>query len=115
MEWYLKALKNYAGFDGRSQRSEYWYFWLGNLIISLILTYTIPLLSSLFSLAILIPSIAAGCRRMHDIGKSGWMMLIALIPIVGALVVIYWFCQDSEPGNNMYGSNPKSPDAEVFG
>lgn len=122
IEWYKKVvLENYANFEGRARRSEYWYFTLINLVISIafsILTFVfasisetlafIPnIISIIYSLAILVPSIAVGARRLHDIGKSGWFQLVALIPFVGVIVLIYWFAQDGVPGSNEYGENPK--------
>jgi uncharacterized membrane protein YhaH (DUF805 family) len=119
MKWYLKALVNYAGFSGRSRRSEYWFFALFNFIFSIVamildmslgltfgaLNYGIFYL--LFSLAMFIPALAVLVRRLHDVGKSGWMFLIALIPIVGAIWLLVLLCTDSDPGDNEYGPNPK--------
>lgn len=103
--YYLDVLKNYAKFDGRARRSEFWYFVLFNLIISAVLRYIggaigFNMLESIYSLAVLIPNIAVGIRRMHDIGKSGWFILIPFYNI-------YLFAQDSQPGDNEYGANPK--------
>lgn len=112
MEWYLKVLKNYVGFSGRARRKEYWMFALFSFIVSLILTIVEKLigldsvLSGLYSLAVLLPSLAVGARRLHDIGKSGWWLLIGLIPLIGAIVLIVFFCQDSQD-DNQYGANPK--------
>ena len=80
MNYYLKVLQNYATFSGRARRSEYWYFVLFNVIISIALGFIggmmgISILSNIYSLAILVPSIAVGVRRMHDVGKSGWYLL----------------------------------------
>lgn len=138
MEWYLMVWKKYAQFDGRSRRKEYWMFTLFNLLAIMALGMiaiagtvllanagkttsedTVPFLFipiGIYALAALIPSISAATRRFHDIGKSGWMLflLIALgvIPIVGfitAIIQIVFLCQDSEPGPNQYGPNPKFP------
>jgi len=117
MNWYLGVLKKYAVFNGRAQRAEYWYFVLFNAIISIVLTMLdavfgtlspsgIGLLSGIYSLAVFIPYIAVGARRLHDIGKSGWWQLIALIPIVGAILLIVWYATDSKE-DNQYGPNPK--------
>lgn len=106
--------------EGRSRRSEYWYFVLaiiiGSLGFGLIDSLLgIGLLGFLFQLAVLIPSITVGVRRLHDIGKSGWWMLIGLIPLIGTLVLLYFFVLDSEPGENQYGANPKgAADPSVF-
>ncbi|PSW14460.1 DUF805 domain-containing protein [Photobacterium rosenbergii] len=121
MNWYIHVLKNYAVFKGRAQRQEYWYFFLFNIIISVALSMLDSALGNpgagegagaigtVYSLAILIPSIAVGVRRLHDIGKTGWWMLIGLIPLVGVLVLLYFFVQDSQPAANEYGPNPKDP------
>jgi len=113
MEWYLKVLKNYVGFEGRARRTEYWMFVLFNFIVSLVLGLIGGLigldtiLSYIYALAILLPSLAVGARRLHDTGRSGWMLLLSLIPLVGGIILIVFLCQDSEPGDNKYGSNPK--------
>ena len=111
IEWYVKCIKQYATFTGRARRTEFWMFALGNFLIGIILgivAYIIGsnILSSLFSLLVLVPNIAVGVRRLHDIGKSGWWHLIVLIPIVNLWLLVLW-CQDSQPGGNEYGPNPK--------
>jgi uncharacterized membrane protein YhaH (DUF805 family) len=140
--YYLDVLKNkYAQFDGRATRSEFWYFTLFNVVVSILLsildtvlgtgytyetttavlsdsgqmtsiaaTQTIGYLQSFYSLAVLIPSLAVSIRRLHDIGKSGWWILLGVIPIVnfiGIFVLIYFYVLDSQPGENQYGPNPK--------
>lgn len=113
MEWYLKALKNYVGFQGRARRKEYWMFILFSIIVSIVLSIlesiaNIPsVLSGLYSLAVLLPSLAVGVRRLHDTGRSGWWLLISLIPLVGAIILIVFMCQDSQENENQYGPNPK--------
>jgi uncharacterized membrane protein YhaH (DUF805 family) len=107
MNYYLKVLQNYANFNGRARRSEYWYFVLFNIIASVVLTIvgiTIKnnILSNLYSLAILIPSIAVGVRRMHDVGKSGWFILIPIYNLILA-------CTNGVEGENEYGADPKAP------
>ena len=120
MSWYLEVLKKYAVFNGRATRGEYWYFALFNVIISIVLlvidvvigTYSaeagLGLLGGVYALAVLIPSIAVGVRRLHDTGRSGWWLLIVLIPLIGAIVLLVFTVQDSKPGENQYGPNPKS-------
>jgi uncharacterized membrane protein YhaH (DUF805 family) len=108
VEWYLKALKSYAVFEGRSRRKEYWMFILINMIISLVLALlSFGTLESLYALAVFIPSLSVSVRRLHDTNRSGWWLLIGLVPFIGALVLIYFFIQDSHPGLNQYGPNPK--------
>ncbi|MGF1714502.1 DUF805 domain-containing protein [Photobacterium chitinilyticum] len=127
MNWYFHVLKNYAVFRGRARRQEYWYFFLINIIISIALAFIdnamgnpdagegAGVLGTFYSLAILIPSIAVGVRRLHDTGRNGWWMLLGLIPLIGALVLIYFFAQDSHPGSNEYGLNPKDIDSDSVG
>ncbi len=113
MDWYIKVLKKYAEFNGRAQRAEYWYFALFNVLISIALTLPETLinntqfLANIYSLAVLVPGIAVTVRRLHDINKSGWYLLVALIPCVGAIILLIWTIQDSDPGPNEYGENPK--------
>jgi uncharacterized membrane protein YhaH (DUF805 family) len=115
LEWYLKVVKeNYANFEGRARRSEYWYFALVNIIISVILgvidsVIGISVLGGIYSLAVLVPSIAVGVRRMHDIGKSGWYLLVALIPIAGIIWLLVLLCKEGDTGPNEYGADPKNP------
>ncbi len=114
MNYYLDVLKKYATFEGRARRSEYWMFVLINGLINVafkILYIFIPpivFLSLLYSLAVLIPSIAVTTRRLHDVEKSGWWQLLALLPILGWIPLLIWTCTDSTPGDNLYGSNPKT-------
>jgi uncharacterized membrane protein YhaH (DUF805 family) len=116
MQWYLLALKKYKDFDGRSKRNEYWYFVLFSFLITLVLgiidrvlNLTLPgsgvgLLGGLYSLAVLVPGVAAGIRRLHDTGRSGWWLLISFIPFVGAIVLIVFLASESQPERNQYGS-----------
>lgn len=119
MRWYLKVLKQYADFQGRARRREYWWFFLVNLLITIGLsvvdyaaglvdpTTGYSLLAGLYSLAILLPSFAVSVRRLHDTGRRGWWLLLGLVPVIGPLVLLYFFVQDSDPGHNEYGPNPK--------
>ena len=112
MEWYLKVLKQYADFEGRARRKEYWMFVLFNLLISIglnIIGYALDtnILGLLYSIAVLIPGIAVSVRRLHDVGKSGWMLFIVLIPLIGAIWLIVLEATEGDPGDNEYGANPK--------
>lgn len=106
--------KKYADFSGRARRSEYWWFVLGQFIVLTVLSVLgraidpLMFLYYLAALALIIPSLAVGVRRLHDTGRSGWWILIGLIPLVGAIVLIVFFVQDSNPGDNEYGPNPKA-------
>jgi uncharacterized membrane protein YhaH (DUF805 family) len=106
--------QKYADFSGRARRSEYWWFVLFNIILGIvaaiidkgILGSEMGLIGIIVSLALLIPGIAVGVRRLHDLGKSGWWLLVALIPLIGAIILIWWFIQEGTPGDNEYGPNP---------
>ena len=107
MNWYLKVLKQYVDFEGRARRQEFWMFILFNFLISIVLSFVNEYLSGIYSLAVLIPSLAVGARRLHDIGKSGWMQLVMLIPLVGVIWLIILWATDGTAGENEYGVNPK--------
>lgn len=110
MAWYLKVIKNYVGFKGRSRRKEFWMFLLINaIIISLIdlVTKQFSIFSDVYSLVVLLPTIAVFSRRLHDTGKSAWWMLMAFIPIVGIILLLIFMSLDSQAGDNQYGKNPK--------
>ena len=119
MNWYLKVLKQYADFSGRARRKEYWMFVLFNMIFAIfamILDIVLGIaiegvgygpLYGLYALAVLIPGLAVAIRRLHDVGKSGWMILISLIPLIGAIWLLVLMVTDSNSGENEYGQNPK--------
>ena len=123
MNWYLEVLKKYAVFGGRARRREYWYFALFNILISIALAIIdgvtgtlsaeagIGLLGAFYALAVLIPGIAVSVRRLHDTNRSGWWLLIVLVPLIGAIVLLVFMVQDSQPGENQYGPNPKAATA----
>ena len=105
------VLSQYAGFTGRARRSEYWFWTLAVIIASIVASILEGIIGAqifgiVLILATIVPGIAVGIRRLHDISKSGWFLLIGLIPLVGAIVLIVWFVGDSHPDNE-YGPNPK--------
>ena len=114
MNWYLDVLKKYAVFSGRARRKEYWMFLLLNLLVAIGLGIvdgvigTAPLLGSLYALGVFIPSLAVAVRRLHDTNRSGWWLLIGLIPLIGLIVLIVFFVQDSDAGDNAFGPSPKA-------
>lgn len=126
MDWYLEVLRKYAVFSGRARRKEYWFFTLFNMLAMLVLSFIDGMfgvysmetgmgwLSGLYTLAILLPSLAVTVRRLHDISRSGWWILIALVPLIGALVLLVFTVLDSKPGSNQYGPDPKGMDAETL-
>ena len=107
MNWYLKCLKQFADFDGRARRTEYWTFSLANFVISFALGFFFITLSYIFGILMILPSLSVQVRRLHDIGKSGWWIFIGLVPIVGGLVLLVFSLLDSVHGENQYGPNPK--------
>ncbi|MBI5624719.1 MAG: DUF805 domain-containing protein [Elusimicrobia bacterium] len=117
MEYYLKVLRMYAVFEGRARRKEYWMFVLVNVLLSICLAVveavlgTGSVLAWVYSLALLVPSIAVACRRLHDTGRSGWWQLIILVPLLGAVVLIYFLAQDGRTGDNEFGADPKAAPA----
>ena len=120
MSYYLTVLKKYAVFEGRARRAEYWFFGLFNAIIGIALVFLGAVIaggdtdhpalfiSNLYSLGVLLPSLAVAVRRLHDTGRSGWWIFIGLIPLVGWIVLIVFYVQDSDAGDNAYGPNPKT-------
>jgi len=114
MEWYLAVLKNYVGFSGRARRTEYWMFELFNIIAAVILlvlgvlVHPLIFLYYLYGVAVLLPTLAVGFRRLHDTGRSAWWLLIGLIPIVGGIVLLVFTCLPGTPGPNQYGPDPKA-------
>ena len=118
MNWYLEAWKNYVNFQGRARRKAYWMFILFNLIALVVLSFIesaiglsgqngYGILTGLYTLAIILPLIALAVRRLHDTGRSGWWILIGLVPLIGPIVLIVFYVTDSQPGTNEYGPNPK--------
>lgn len=120
MHWYVDVLKKYAEFGGRAGRQEFWMFVLFNFLATLVLGFIdvatglaseqtgIGLLSGLYSLGVLIPYLAVSVRRLHDTGRTGWWLLIVLIPLIGPIVLLVFMVLDSEPGQNQYGLSPKA-------
>ena len=96
----------YAEFSGRSRRSEFWYAQLFVYLVELGLALLFPSLGWIWTVAVFVPSLAVTIRRLHDIGKSGWSYLVFLIPVVGAILLLIWFCKDSDEANR-WGDNPK--------
>jgi uncharacterized membrane protein YhaH (DUF805 family) len=100
------CFKNYATFTGRSSRSEYWWFVLFEVLVSLATGMLGDVVNGLAMLALLLPALAVGARRLHDIGKSAWFLLLGLIPLIGWIILIVWACQKSDPASNVYGPPP---------
>ena len=114
------CLQQYVGFSGRASRSEYWFAYLsfivavvGMLILTIISAFIIDVLATLMGLLTFglyiggfLPLLAVSVRRLHDLGKSGWMMLVMFIPFVGGILLLVWFVSDGEAANNAYGPVP---------
>jgi uncharacterized membrane protein YhaH (DUF805 family) len=117
--FYLAPWHKYTDFSGRAQRSEYWFFQLGNFIIGLIIIIfvnmgegtifgiIVDIISTVFWLTLICPGWAVTVRRLHDSGRSGWWVLICLVPLVGGIVLLVFTMLDSQPGSNAWGPNPK--------
>jgi len=120
MQWYLDVLKKYAVFHGRARRQEFWMFTLISFLISVVLSILdnilgtraegtgTGLLAGLYSLAVLLPSIGVTIRRLHDTNRSGWWILIGLVPCVGWIILLVFCATAGVPGENQYGPDPKA-------
>jgi len=125
IDWWKKVvLKNYANFQGRARRAEYWYFNLCNFICilplyilgvvgganeSIALTFIGFGLYGIYALGLMVPGIAVTVRRLHDTNRSGWYYFIAFIPLVGSILILVWFCTEGDRFQNNYGDDPKNP------
>jgi uncharacterized membrane protein YhaH (DUF805 family) len=131
VNWYVKVLKQYVDFSGRARRREYWMFVLVNVVIVIVLSLldtllgtggfrtmsgggsfyaanSLGLLSGLYSLAVLLPTIAVTVRRLHDTDRTGWWILLGFIPIIGGIVLLVFYVLEGTRGPNRYGPDPKS-------
>lgn len=118
MQWYLKVLRQYVDFTGRARRTEYWMFVLFSMSITIVLSVLDNLmgmafvpgsygpLGLIYILAVFLPSLGVGVRRLHDTGRSGWWMLLGPIPLVG-IVLIVFLAIEGDRGSNAYGPDPK--------
>lgn len=104
------CLQKYATFSGRAAKPEFWWFFLFQVGVYIVAGMVSEILYGIAALALLLPGLAVGARRLHDIDKSAWLLLVGLIPFIGFLVLVYWFIQPST-GPNQYGSVEVSPDA----
>jgi uncharacterized membrane protein YhaH (DUF805 family) len=97
------CLSKYVDFSGRARRSEFWWFFLFQVIVSIVASFLGDVVSAIAGLALLLPALAVGARRLHDVGKSGWLQLIVLIPLIGILVLLYFWVQPGTSAANMHG------------
>lgn len=108
IDWFVKCIKQYVTFDGRARRKEFWFFMLVCIGLGIVtqivdsIIGTAPLLNGLLNLALFLPSLAVGARRLHDVGRSGWWQLIALTGI-GLILLIVWWATDTKQEQNEYG------------
>lgn len=119
MYWWLKCWSKYAVFRGRAQRQEYWYFvlftvfanfaclFLDNYLGTRHPTARVGLIGGIFAFAALLPTLAVSARRLHDTGKSGWYLLLGLVPLIGAIVLLIFMVQPTMIGENVYGPDPR--------
>lgn len=124
MYWFRKCLTKYADFEGRARRKEYWMFVLGSFLIQLVTAVIVGMLYAMTEspfvlflayipgLAMLVPSLAVSVRRMHDLDKSGWMIFVSLIPIVGGIWYLVLTVSEGTQGENSYGPDPKEEDMD---
>jgi uncharacterized membrane protein YhaH (DUF805 family) len=107
---FFEAIKTcfskYVDFTGRAPRSEYWWFVLFVFVLAIAFTLIDPARAFILHLGVLLPQLAAGARRLHDINRTGWWLLIGFVPLVGPILLIVWFCQKSDPNTNDYGPPP---------
>ncbi len=120
MQWFFKAMKQYADFSGRARRAEYWWFMLIFLLSFCVLALIdgatgswsdkagMGLFSGIWSLVCVLPSLAVAARRLHDMGRSGWWQLLNVVPLIGFIVLIVWFARDGDSGPNRFGPDPKA-------
>ncbi|MFJ9869239.1 DUF805 domain-containing protein [Streptomyces sp. NPDC101165] len=111
MSWFVEALKKYAVFSGRARRKEYWLFMLFAWIIYVALAVVAAVAHAPYIVAIavvfLLPALGVTVRRLHDTGRSGWWILFGIVPLIGSIVLLVFYCSDSQTGANKYGPNPK--------
>jgi len=125
MHWYFEPFKKYAVFSGRARRKEYWMFYLFNIVVFFVLgiiegVFQIKtqsgqsVLGGIYLLVILVPWLAVSVRRIHDTGRSGWWLLVTLIPFGGAIAYLVFMVQSSQQGTNQYGPNPVGENTVTF-
>ena len=125
--WMMEPLRKYVTFGGRARRAEYWWFALGYFVVLLVAMAIDGVLGTrgaygvggvfygIVVLAALLPSLAVGFRRLHDLDKSAWWLLIGLVPLIGGIVLLVWFCSRGTVGPNQFGPDPLDPAGDVVG
>ncbi|MFF2328276.1 MULTISPECIES: DUF805 domain-containing protein [unclassified Streptomyces] len=113
MHWYLDVLKKYAVFSGRARRQEFWMYTLFNIIAIIILAIidavigSTPVIVAIYYVAIILPTLGVGARRLHDTGRSGWWLLFGIVPLVGEITLFVLMCLEGDRGQNAHGQDPK--------
>ena len=112
------AFRQYATFAGRARRSEFWFFVLFMVLAQAIAgaideAATNGVVGGVLSIALLLPSLSVGVRRLHDNGRSGWWILVGLVPVVGWIIMVIWYCQPGETGPNRFGPDPRAGGAAL--
>jgi len=119
MKWYFTALRKGLTFRGRARRKEYWYFFLFNFLVAILLSFVdlqmgwmsadlnSGILSGIYSLLIIVPSLAVSVRRLHDSDRTGWWALLLFVPLIGFLILLFFFAKDGTMGDNRFGADPK--------
>lgn len=121
-QWMVEPLRNYANFQGRARRKEYWWFELLVIVVSFVLSIVdtmifgatfagIGMLGGMAALALLVPNLAVGVRRLHDRDQSGWWLLLGAVPLIGGLILLFWFVQRGTVGDNRFGADPLAGEA----
>ncbi len=119
MYWYIEALKKFAVFNGRARRKEYWMFYLMSIIVAFVIAFleiifrTPGIISKIYPFAMVIPNLSVSVRRLHDTDRSGWWFFINLVPVIGSIFFLLFTIEDSTPGDNRYGPNPKEENMEI--
>jgi len=127
LNWFIAATKKYAVFSGRARRKEYWFFVLFNtlitwglFIVQILVGFAmkemglvVGTLVTLYILAMIVPGLAVSSRRLHDIGRSAWWVLLSALPLIGPIIVLTFLVRDSDPLANKYGPNPKGPPGQA--
>ncbi len=114
------SLNQYAGFSGRASRSEYWWFFVFNLVVTVVVSVisaaiSFPVLGLVATVALILPGLAVAVRRLHDTSRSAWWLLVGVIPLIGAIILIVFFCLDGTPNENQFGPSPRRAPPEYGG
>lgn len=120
MDWFIDPIKNhYFDFEGRATRKQFWMFVLFYILAAIVIAVVESMigmediLTSVYGLALLLPYLGLAARRLHDINKSGWWLLIGIVPVIGFIVLLIFYVKEGDAGANQYGPSPKSGDSDI--